>query len=165
MQEQIRIPMLLRPPGGVAARRIAGAQQVDAAVMLAALAGVAPPPTALGRDLPTVGAVGRPVFSEEELRDRRLWSLVEDGMKFHYNRNARHAEWQRQETHELFDLAADPGETNNLYRRRPVVAGYLYQRARALAARLGAGVERSMINQEELSDELREQLRALGYLR
>ena len=164
-QEQIRIPMLLRPPGGVAPRRIAGAQQVDVAVMLAALAGVAPAPTAIGRDLPAVGDTGwRPVFSEEELNDRRLWSFVEDGMKLHYNRNSRHAEWQRQETHELFDLTTDAGEENNLYTTRPVVAGYLHERARALAARLSAGAEHDMINPEELSDELREQLRALGYL-
>ena len=164
-QEQIRIPMLLRPPGGTAPRKIADAQQVDVAVMLAALAGVAPPPTAIGLDLPTVGdASGRPVFAEEELRDRRLWSFVEEGMKLHYNRNARHAEYQRQETHELFDLAADAGETRNLWADRPVVAGYLRQRARALAAGLAAGAERDMIDPEELSDELRDQLRALGYL-
>ena len=164
-QEQIRIPMLLRPPGGVAPRRIAGAQQVDVAVMLAALAGIASPPTAFGRDLLASGdADARPVFSEEELRDRRLWSFVEDGMKLHYNRNAQHAEYQRQETHELFDLAADAGEKTNLYTTRPVVAGYLRQRARALAATLSSGAKRHTISPEELSDELREQLRALGYL-
>ena len=85
-------------------------------------------------------------------------------MKLHYNRNARHAEWQRQETLELFDLAADAGEKNNLYAARPVVAGYLRQRARALAAGLSAGAEHDMLDPQELSDELREQLRALGYL-
>ncbi|MFQ5349848.1 MAG: sulfatase, partial [Thermoanaerobaculia bacterium] len=164
-QEQIRIPMLLRPPGGVAPRRVGGAQQVDVAVMLAALAGVAPAPTMIGRDLSASGdADARPVFSEEELRDRRLWSLVEDGMKLHYNRNARHAEYQRQETRELFDLAADAGETDNLYRSRPVVAGYLRERARTLAAGLATGAPSEMIDPEELSDELRGQLRALGYL-
>jgi arylsulfatase A-like enzyme len=164
-QELIRIPMLLRPPGGVAPRRIAGAQQVDVAVMLAALAGVAVPPTAIGRDLPAVGdAAARPVFAEEELRDRRLWSFVEDGMKLHYNRSAHHADYQRQETHELFDLVADPDETINLYAARPVVAGYLLERARTLAAGLSAGADREMIDPEELGEELRGQLRALGYL-
>ncbi len=164
-QELIGIPMLLRPPGGVAPRRIAGAQQVDAAVMLATLAGVAVPPTAIGRDLPTTGdAAARPVFSEEELRDRRLWSFVEDGMKLHYNRNARHAEYQRQQTHELFDLAADPGERVNLYADRPVLAGYLLERARTLAAGLATGADRAMIDPEDLGEELRGQLRALGYL-
>ena len=164
-QEQIRIPMLLRPAGGVEPRRIAGAQQVDVAVMLAALAGVASPPTAIGRDLTVTGdASGRPVFAEEELRDRRLWSFVEDGMKLHYNRNSRHAAYQRQATHELFDLAADAAERVNLHGERPVLAGYLLERARTLAARLSAGAERAMVDPEELSDELRQQLRALGYL-
>jgi arylsulfatase A-like enzyme len=164
-EEQIRIPMLLRPPGGVAARRVAGAQQVDVAVMLSALAGVEPPRMAMGRDLTSTGdAAERPVFAEEELRDRRLWSFIDGGMKLHYNRNARHAEWQRQETRELFDLGADAGEEHNLYTSRPVVAGYLLERARALAARLPAGAERDMISSEELSEQLREQMRALGYL-
>ncbi len=164
-QEQVRIPMLLRPPGGVAPRRVAGAQQVDVAVMLAALAGVAPPRAAIGRDLPSVGdAAGRAVFAETELGDRRLWSYIDGGMKLHYNRNSRHAEWRRQETHELFDLAADADEKSNLYTTRPVVAGYLLQRARQLVARLPSAEEREMISAEELSEELREQLRALGYL-
>ena len=164
-QELIGIPMLLRPPGGVAPRRIAGAQQVDVAVMLAALAGVAPAPSAIGLDLPAVGDAGwRPVFSEEELGDRRLWSFVEDGMKLHYNRNSRRAEWQGRETLELFDLDADPEELTNLYRARPVVAGYLLERARALAARLSAGGKSEMIDPEELSDDLRQQLQALGYV-
>jgi arylsulfatase A-like enzyme len=164
-QEQIRVPMLLRPPGGAAPRRIAGAQQVDVAVMLTALAGVTPAPTAIGRDLVRLGdAVDRPVFAEEELRDRRLWAFVEDGMKLHYNRNPLHAEWQRQETHELFDLVADAEERHNLFSSRPVVAGYLRERARALAAGLSAGAAHGMLEPEELSDELRGQLQALGYL-
>ena len=164
-EEQIRIPMLLRPPGGVPARRIGGAQQVDVAVMLAALAGVEPPLTAIGRDLLSTGDAGeRPVFAEEELRDRRLWSYLEGGMKLHYNRSPRHARWQRQETRELFDLATDAGEKTNLYTDRPVMAGYLMERARTLAAQLPSGADRDMISAEELSDELRGQLRALGYL-
>jgi hypothetical protein len=138
---------------------------VDVPVMLSTLAGAPPPRSAIGRDLALGGAAGgRPVFSEEELRDRRLWSYVEQGMKLHYNRNTRHARWQRQAARQLFDLTADPGETRNLWAARPIVAGYLLERTRALAARLPSGAEREMVSPEELSEDLRAQLRALGYL-
>ena len=164
-QEQIRIPMVLRPPGGVAPQRIAGAQQVDVTAMLAALAGVALPPTAVGRDLLSAGDLDRrPVFSEQEVNDRRLWSFVEGGMKLHYNRNATHAAWQGRETHELFDLETDAGEQHNLYASRPIVAGFLLERARALAAQFPSAAERNSIRPKEMSEEMLEELRALGYL-
>ena len=164
-QELIRIPMVLRPPGGVAPRRVAGAQQVDVAAMLAGLAGVTMPPTSIGRNLLSGGAADRrPVFSEQEVGDRRLWSLVEGGMKLHYNRNATRAAWQGRETHELFDLSADAGEQSNLYTSRPILAGYLLERVRALAAQLPTAAERDSMRADELTEEVREKLRALGYL-
>ena len=133
--------------------------------MLAALAGVAPPSAASGRDLPRVGdALGRAVFAETEIGDRRLWSYVDRGMKLHYNRNARHAEYQRRESHELFDLAADAAERRNLWATRPVVAGYLLQQARQLAAGLPSAAEREMMPAGTPSEKLRRQLLALGYL-
>ena len=163
-QEQIAIPMLLRPPGGVEPRRVAGAQQLDVAVMLAALAGVTPS-QAIGRRLyAESGETRRPLFAEVEMADRRVWSFVEGDMKLHYNRNPVHAEWQGRETHGLFDLRADPGETVNLYRTRPVLAGYLLQRARETAGRLPGGTYQNAVEPWRLTEELRGRLRALGYL-
>ena len=70
---------------------------------------------------------------------------------------------------QLYDLAADPGETINLIAERPEVAKLLASRladylaaAERRAARLGRAAAEP--NAVTLSDEERERLRTLGYL-
>jgi len=61
----------------------------------------------------------------------------------------------------LFDLALDPKEGNNLYSQRPVRAGYMEMLRRQHETAPGVWTDEAT---GEMSEELREELKALGYL-
>ncbi|MDG2150198.1 MAG: sulfatase [Planctomycetota bacterium] len=63
---------------------------------------------------------------------------------------------------ELFDLASDPGETNNLFEQRAHAAGLLQQRLLDLEKTQAASAAPS--SRAEVREELKEQLKALGYV-
>jgi len=163
----VRVPLSIRwperfrdrrpgDPAGPRGRRFGGlVQTIDLYPTLLAAAGLAPQPGIDGRDLYALGSAGRPaVFIEHA---NRIGTAV---------RTARHkyvhlsGQPGLPDGPQLFDLAADPGETADLAGRGLPEEGRL---AAALAEWLAGG--RTAAPPVELTGEDRERLRALGYLR
>jgi len=164
--ETLRVPLVLRFPGRLAAgRRVAGrARLLDVMPTVLDLLAVPAPPLVQGRSLgpqltrQSDSTDGEAVVSEydqrgagrvhESVRRGRLSYIVED--------NHEH----------LFDLVDDPGEANDLVNTRPtetaalrtVLAGW-GEECRGLASRFGPG---DVIVRPDA--ERARQLRALGYV-
>ena len=158
-QEAIAVPLIVKWPGERRGRRVdALAQHVDVLPTLLAAAGLPAPPDATGVDLATLGAAAgageRAAISHLDYRGRAGMSAVWGRWKWIEPLTTRFAA-----APELYDLAADPGETRDLAAAEPVVAGWLRTllRAERLAAATGS-------EQAELDAETREALGALGYL-
>ena len=168
-QELVRVPLVVRLPGAAvrAARERATVQQIDLMPTLLGLAGV-PAPTALpGRDLRAT-LEGRadtrlpaPVlFSEERFAVVDKLSVRAGDLKLIFN-NDGPALWRAGSHLELYDLARDPKEKENLAGKRPIAVAFLERRLEAFRAaqpRAGAA-ERVALSAQE-----KEQLRALGYV-
>jgi len=161
--EVTRLPLLLAAPGRIGAgeRRAGLATNLDLAPTLLELAGVPAPPGWRGHSLLRAAAHEAIVLegaAREEIGVRTVrWLLTVEGPAA--GDAATNPAWTEPGSHvELYDLAADPGETRNVYR-----AGH--PAAAALAALVGpfrpapppaAGVG---------SESHAEALRVLGYLR
>ncbi len=65
----------------------------------------------------------------------------------------------------LWDLAADPGEERDLYRERPEVVARLRPLLQEWISREPADRHPERLRERDMSPELREQLRSLGYIR
>jgi len=162
-QELIHVPLLLKLPRGAGAGRRIGerVRQIDVLPTVLEVLGGAIPHSIQGRSLlPLLQAPSRrppPAFSSLDLDGRRIESAVLGNRKLIHTL----AHDRRPAGVELYDLAADPGETKNLAATDPgTVRGLLWlieQRARAGAAPPATPVS--------LDPELEKQLRALGYLR
>jgi choline-sulfatase len=169
-QETAHVPLALRVPGRTSAARIAvPVQQTDLAPTFLALAGVSVSPDLQGRDL--AGLALRPAAAAEA--ERMLISRVTYAgadkvavrwgtLKLIANEEPDAAPADR---FELYDLARDPGEKDDLGDRRPETVEYLWMESRARRAaeeavrlRLGAG------RKVDLSPADKEALRALGYV-
>ena len=161
--EMLDIPLIVRLPGLGAGRTVARpAQHIDILPTLAAYLGLPVPRTVEGRNLlPLIAGGPGAALPGEDL----VFSWLEvDGFR---GGAVSTADWRlidetsREPDLGLFDRWRDPGESRDLAAERPVAAGYLRAllKAREMQKRgsLKAG-------QGELDDELREQLRALGYI-
>ncbi len=158
----LRVPLLLRGPGIPAGLRLAGpAGLVDLMPTILDLAGLVPPAGAelSGRSLAAALRGGREpapraVYAESLVPRLRFgWSDL---------RVLRDGSWKfiAAPEPEVYDLASDPRETQNLASRQARRAAAMRD---SLAPFLAA--ERSPESTDEaLSGELREQLAALGYL-
>ena len=155
-REAVRVPLLLRLPGDArAGTRVAGpVAQVDVAATLLDLVGL----SAEGLDGATLvprilGRPGeaRPVYSETYYpRYHFGWSellAVTEG-RYRYVRAPRR---------ELYDVARDPGEKDDLAESRASAAASMDA---WLARQAGAGVD----TPDEVPPETREKLQALGYV-
>lgn len=161
-ESTLRVPLLVRGPGVVPGRRLAGpAALVDLMPTILELSGLAPPEGAelSGRSLAPA------LRGEPEAEPSALYaeSLV-PRLRFGWSdlRVLRDGSWKfiAAPEPELYDLAADPGEQDNLAPRQA-------RRAAAMRDRLApliAAERASETADEALSAELREQLAALGYL-
>ena len=157
---QLRVPLIIRPPKGEGeARRVARyVRLIDLMPTLLSLAGAAAPEGVQGEDLapllhgedvgpPAVifstGVIEKPdVFS---VRTQR-YKLVADGSES-----------------ALFDLVADPGETIDVSDRETAAAAELAELLkRHLMESSAAG--RLPARTVDIQEEMRERLRALGYL-
>jgi arylsulfatase A-like enzyme len=171
-EEVLRIPLVIRFPGGVSAgRRDPGpAEQADLFPTLAALLDLGGPAATDGRDLSTrwltAAASADPGELYGELRhgDLTKVAVVSEGKKLILNSGPA-VFWPLGVRVELYDLDDDPGERINRARHEPITVGYLRSRARQLArelersrASVGAGERLA------LSDDERKKLRALGYI-
>jgi choline-sulfatase len=152
-REAIRVPLLLKLPGSRLAGRIVAApsQLIDLLPTLAALVGIEPPSGLRGHSLLDRKArPGEPIYSETLYPKIHLgWSelrSVVDG-RYHYIYGPRP---------ELYDMAADPGEKNDL------VAG-----AGERAARMKSMLDRFPVGPEilaEVDPATLGRLAALGYV-
>lgn len=161
-EEELHVPLIVRPPGGADARRISTpVSQLDLAPTLLELLGLPVPPTMQGRSLAPIDAepVARPVFS---VSDNSIAEAVLRGSLKLIFRPTRRAE--------LYALDADPGETKNL-RPLPSTDSLRLELRGLLDARRAASLElRGKLGDpvppgEALDPEQLAELRALGYLK
>ncbi len=159
----LRVPLIMRPPGGLPApRRVAlPVSLIDIMPTILAQAGAAVPPGVQGLDLsPWLAGRGgdggpRTLYAETVTPTRyygasSLLGVIDNGWKY--------IETSRPE---LYDLRADPGEKVNLLQRDPARADALSQ---ALVKMLAAGGRAPASKPASLDTEARERLEALGYL-
>jgi hypothetical protein len=78
----------------------------------------------------------------------------------HRGRRLRHRRYRA----ELYDVAADPGETVNLAGERRPIEAALRRRIFAQVDAAGVPQEREAVDAETIDPELRERLRELGYV-
>jgi len=154
--EQVRVPLMIRVPGRPPARREEAVSLIDVyPTLLALLEGVRATPEGLGRDLFAEGAAGRashPYLATLKASESTQYALVDDGYKFIVS-----------EREGVFDgrLHALGRESVDLSAAAPQIAARLRQKLWELRERVDRGVAET---RQELSEEDRESLRALGYL-
>lgn len=166
-EEQLRVPLLIKPPGSQSTRRVeAPVGTIDVAPTVLEIASVPYNPADFqGRSLTCWWAEEpceippKPHFATGLIGERQQRAVLFDGLKLIDD-----PVWKRAE---LFDLALDPGETRNLAAERPedVARGrqLLDQHAAEsaeLRRRLGLGDGR----QAGFDDAARDRLRSLGYI-
>ena len=164
-EEQLRVPLILRGPGIPRGKVVAArVRLVDLAPSLAELSGVSVwPGVSDGRSFaPLLRGVEeereRTVYAEVHHdaqdflgRDAQMYALTLDRWKYiHRPASGRH---------ELYDLAEDPGELENLYREDHPRAQQLLSALQGLGAITGYTAPR-----DEMSPEQLEALRSLGYV-
>jgi arylsulfatase A-like enzyme len=169
-QETARVPLALRVPGTASGARIAvPVQHADVVPTFLALAGLLRPPDLQGWDLAGLGSGPLPAAESSRLLVSRVTYAGADklavrwgALKLIVNEEPGTAPSDR---FELYDLARDPGEADDLSERKPETVEYLWMESRARRAaeeafrlRLGAG------RKVDLSPADREALRALGYV-
>jgi arylsulfatase A-like enzyme len=169
--ETLLVPLVIRYPPSIPAGSVVRHQVrlMDVAPTILHLAGVAPLPDfgSLGRQLPQAerdltpliqdqtGENGMPVAAYGDLHGEQF-SIRTESAKFIHRAGKR-------ETYELYNLVKDPGEQENLVDSDPALASALSRqlddRRVFWAARSGHAL------QLELSEEQKERLRSLGYLK
>lgn len=153
---KLRVPLALAGRG-IAARALAGpVSLVNLAPTVAALAGVAPDPSWVGRSL-LEGVPSGPLYAFDlKARDAQV-ALYAEGHKLMAPDVEALAAGRPSHA---FDLGADPGENQNLAER----ASWPAELGRALAATLEPLLVPAAAGQTlELSPEVLEQLRSIGY--
>ena len=165
-EEQLRVPMIWRLPRGAhGGRRVAvPVDQLDIAPTVLALAGAPGDPTLPGRSLAAVLEGGAPPAEQPSLAWLDRLSFRVESVAFRRAKLLRDltpASVTVPFTEELFDLAADPGERQDLAGDRGVLRAFLGSELAAFRGRWGAPLPTG----DAIADEaLQKQLRALGYL-
>ena len=152
--EMIRIPLIVRVPG-VEHRRVA--QQVGNVDWLPTLVEL----LELQRnDTPLDGRSIAPLLTGGEQPPADFYySRSDSGNPVFTLRGERYKYVQRIFEQELFDLQEDPGETRNVIGSHPALAAWLRQRGMLLVSGYTARTREA-----ELSEEIEDQLRRLGYI-
>ncbi len=154
-EEQIRIPFIVYVPGFEARRLDQVVAETQLAPTLLSLAGLPIPPSMRAPPIPFDRAGFLPaedykVFAETK-RSVNKQAVVDGDWKLHHDR--------RRRQQELYDLAADPGEKDDLRSEEP-------ERTQQLRGQLTEHNRQPRYRVEEvsLSDETRHALQALGYM-
>jgi len=163
-EEQLRVPLLLSWPGALpAGRRVATPVALgDVAPTLLELAGLPLPAPIDGRSLAGAARGGpdpapRPLFGLRRLVSEE--GGLDKGVKLSVRRDPWKYIWASERPHELYQLAADPGERRSVLAQHEDVAAELRALLEAHVAALP-----QMRDAAPLSDETRAALRALGYV-
>jgi arylsulfatase A-like enzyme len=168
--EQLRIPLIVKLPGGAAAgREIARvADQVDVLPTILDAVGLEPPEDVDGHSLlpyldePGGGlAFSEPSYAYLRLEQKRLRSVAAGGWKLILDDSA----FRRGGAIELYHTLDDPLNRRELHDLRVLERGFLEQTLRAFEHALRRGSRRSTAEQAEVGDELRQRLEALGYVK
>jgi arylsulfatase A-like enzyme/Flp pilus assembly protein TadD len=153
------VPLVIRTPWGLTGRRALQTSGIDVMPTVLDLVGIAPQPGIDGRSLALA------MLDPQASADRIAYSETYFP-RYHFGwqhlRAARSREYKFVDAPEpeLYDLQADPGETNNIYRAFSRRAEDLRLRMEALAkSEGGASPERKSLDPETL-----QRLAALGYV-
>jgi arylsulfatase len=164
-EPSVRVPLVVRFPQGKgpAGRRVAGLSDLlDVAPTIADVFGVRGKGGSerefQGRSLLPValGAPGKQAVLSRSVWDRPRYALRDERHKFFYD--------TRSGEERLFDLAADPGEANDLAAEEPLRAAYYRQALHAWTLRLARRSPAPGAEAARLSREQCENLKALGYI-
>lgn len=162
--EELRVPLLVKLPGGEqAGRRFASpVELVDVMPTILELAGLVPPARLAGRSVRATLAGSPPAerkaFSLLTLGAARMRTVLSHGFKLILDDSTRH----RGEPIQLYRLAAGE-EDENLAADRPLLTSFLIQTLGRMELETEAGGI-SAPEEAEVSEELRRQLEALGYV-
>lgn len=160
--EQLRVPLLIKPPAGVGrSARVAGpAGHVDVLPTILDALGVGYDESEIdGRSLwpaitgATDSAVGAAMLGHLELSGHSMRSLVVGPWKL--------IEDSKRDRRQLFELSDDAAELRDLAGRKRLRAGVLGQERRRMEQALAASA--TSAEEVELDEETRKQLEALGY--
>jgi arylsulfatase A-like enzyme len=150
-EESIRVPLLVKLPGQAPRKVEDVVELIDLGPTILELAGVPVPESMQGRSLFDPRA-DRVAFTRTVWK-RARYSARNDRFKLIWDSNTGSAE--------LYDLDADPGESQNQYRERAFVAGHLEQRL--LSWLRAQEALRGVTDAAQISDDERRKLEALGY--
>lgn len=164
-EESVRVPLIIRYPKAVpvASRVFEAVSLVDVAPTLLELADIPAPYSLDGISLLQPVSPERAVRSMLELDGMSWISITRPPWKLIWDR--------RRRTKELYNLELDAPESWDLARRHPdrvdELTRELVERAEANAARRAAfrqGDSRAPVRQEDLPEDARQALEALGYV-
>ncbi|MEE8523557.1 MAG: sulfatase [Thermoanaerobaculia bacterium] len=168
--EQLRIPLIVKLPGGASAGREIDsvADQIDVLPTILDAVGLESPDGVDGHSLlpllasPVGGglAFSEPSFAYLRLEEKRMRSIAAGGWKLILDDSA----FRRGGAVELYRTLDDPFESRELRDLRALELGFLEQSLRAFESTLRRGSRRSAAEPAEVSAELRRRLKALGYV-
>jgi arylsulfatase A-like enzyme len=162
--EQVGVPLIVKAPKGGSAGAVADAMvsSIDVAPTIIAGAGVAVPQTMVGKPLVLRADAPAPRdhwFAESELEGNSVQAYRSNGMKVIL---ANPGNPRGLPDHQLFDVAHDPGEKNDLIATKTEVANQLTADMTALQQHAESiAVESTGTSIDAASEE---RLRALGYV-
>jgi arylsulfatase A-like enzyme len=164
-QEVLRVPLIFHAPDAGRGRRVSRqVRLLDVAPTILDLLNLPVPEEMEGRSLgdDILGAASKEdleAVSQVRVDDRRpardLLAVTTPSFKYVVDFISG--------AEELYDLKADPGETRNLAAANPAAAREFRERAQRFR-RTQAAKRMGIVPEAEIDEELREQLRSLGYL-
>jgi choline-sulfatase len=168
-EEDIRNPLLFAGPGVVTGLDSFPAQQIDLLPTVLGLLGIHPPEGLPGQDLMAPDREQRPMYIERMRPEPFVQHVLIDGDKKLYSIGINH-EWEgdleerSEKTNvsagtQLFDLAADPKERNNLYAEDDPESKRMLELLAPHVKSESAGADPRSVDEE-----LQTRLRSLGYL-
>ena len=162
--EMIAVPLLIKLPANAGAGSVNEdlANHIDIAPTILSIAGLTTPESMAGQPLLAadgafLNAHATHAFSETSIEEDDWTAVQTADSKFIVHGS----EKQQEHTRELYNLAVDPKEKNNLIAANPPVAAELNTLLNVFVSGRGSeGVE----NLDQLAPGVQEQLRALGYI-
>ena len=167
--ECVRVPMILRLPGGTGPQRIeTPVAAFDLAATLLDVANIKPPTAMEARSLmPIISGAenGRLVFTASGYQFDFTVMVRDGNWKLIHTRNEMDRAFQADSEYELYNLKEDPGELYNLYEGEPEVAARLRRVLKEWSdpwyAKLASPTKKKVVS---LDKQTLEELRSLGYL-